>query len=351
MTDPQLTNQLQELGLTKYQSQAYIAAVRAGQARPNDLVDMSGVPQGRIYDVIDDLAEMGVIEVRSKGQGKVVTAPPPGAVLEDLKRRRINDVSRRIDQVSADLEGLYDETDAQGEGYVTMVRREETALRHIRRAIEAAECWLVVSVPADIYRRIESEVTQALSDGVTVRLLISGSDDPPNLSFPSALPVRFRSAVDTFVAADRTYGIYASKHPQKEQQPYLITQEATLVLLLQDYTEAIWEASAPIQDGGSFPRRFLDPWRLIVSCRDALTAGDSFVATVRGHETETRAEGVWTGKIVDYELSGPVEADYHVAPPTIASITLDTGTETATVGGWRATIEDIAATSIKLERA
>jgi sugar-specific transcriptional regulator TrmB len=351
MSDPELRNQLQELGLTKYQSQAYIAAVKAGQARPNDLVDMSGVPQGRIYGVIDDLAGMGLLEVRSKGRGKVVTAPPPEAVLEDLKHRRINDVTQRIDRVSTDLTDLYDETEAQGDGYVTMVRHEETALRHIRQAIEGAECWLTVSVPATMYRQIEAEITQALANGVTVRLLLSGSTDPPNLSFPSELPVRFRSAVDTFVAADRTYGIYASTHPDKEHQSYLITQDATLVLLLQDYTESIWEASEPIQEDGSFPRHFLDPWRFIINCREDLSAGDSFIATVRGHETENRAEGVWTGEVIDYELSGPVEADYRVAPPAIASITLDTGSETVTVGGWRATIEGVAATSIKLERA
>lgn len=351
MSNRELTSQLQELGLTKYQSETYVAAVQAGQARPNDLVDMSGVPQGRIYDVIDDLSEMGLVEVRSRGQGKVVTAPSPETVLEDLKRRRISDVSQRIDRVSAGLEELYEETDAEPDGYVTMARREETALRHIRRAIEAAECWLTVSVPVATYEKIEAEVTEALADGVTVRLLLSGAGDPPELAFPAGLPVRFRSAVDTFVAADRRYGIYASKHPQKEHQPYLITQEATLVQLLQDYTEGIWATSAPVQTGGALPRCYLDPRRLIVDRRDALDAGEPLTATVTGHRTDSRAEGVWTGTIVDYELAGPVERNYQVAPPTIASLTLDVGDETVTVGGWRATMEDIAATSIRLERA
>jgi sugar-specific transcriptional regulator TrmB len=350
MSNRELTSQLQDLGLTKYQSEAYVAAVQAGQARPNDLVDISGVPQGRIYDVIDDLATMGLVEVRSQGQGKVVTAPPPETVLEDLKQRRINDVSQRIDRVSAGLDELYEETDAEPEGYVTMVRREESALRHVRRAIDAAECWLTISVPVRTYETIEAEVTDALADGVTVRLLLSGDGDPPELGFPPELSVRFRSAVDTFVAADRSYGIYASNHPQKDQRPHLITQEATLVQLLQDYTEGIWATSASLQAGGTLPRCYLDPRRLILDCQAALEAGEPLTATVAGHWTESRSEGVWTGAIVDYELAGPVEREYEVAPPTIASLTLDIGDKTVTVGGWRASMEDIAATSIHLER-
>lgn len=349
MSDPALTNQLQELGLTTYQSKAYVAAVQAGQARPNDLVDMSGVPQGRIYDVIDDLADMGLLEIRSRGQGKVVTAPPPEAVLEDLKRRRVTEVSERIDAVSAGLAELYDETDADTDGYVTMVRRQETALRHVRQAIEAAECWLLVSVSVEVYERIQNEVAEAVADGVSVRLLLSGVDDPPDLEFPESLPVRFRSAADTFVAADRAYGIYASTHPQNDQQPYLITQEATLVQLLQDYTETIWTTSARIQNTASLPRCYFDPRRLIVAHQDALAAGTPFVATVVGYRTDSRTDGTWTGTVVDYELSGPVESDYGIAPPTIASLTLEIDGETLTVGGWHATIEDVAATSITLQ--
>ncbi|ERG97469.1 MAG: putative transcriptional regulator [Haloquadratum sp. J07HQX50] len=350
MVDRELTSQLQELGLTKYQSEAYIAAVQAGEARPTDLVDISGVPQGRIYDVIDDLAKMGLIEVRSHGQGKSITAPSPEPVLEELKHRRIDDISQRIDAVSRGLDNLYEETDAETDGYVTMVSRQETALRHIRQAIDAAECWLILSVPLRMYQEIKVEVAAAVKEGVTVRLLLSGTEDPPELTFPERLAVHFRAVADTFVAADRTYGIYASDHPHKESRSYLITQEATLVLLLQDYTETIWTASARIQDGASLPKCYLDPRRVLIEHRTALDNGEALVATVSGHRTGAQREDTWSGYIVDYELSGPVKADYDVAPPTIASFTLATEDGEITVGGWRATVEDVAATAIELTR-
>lgn len=349
MTDRELTARLQELGLTKYQSSAYVAAIRAGQARPNDLVDMSDVPQGRIYDVVDDLEEMGLVEIRSRGTGKVVTAPSPEAVLEDLKRRRIDDITDRIDAISSELQHLHEGTDAGSGGYVTMASRRETAVRHVRSAIESAECWLNVSVPTDLYADIDGAVAAAVEDGVTVRLLLSGSDGEPDRSFPAGMAVRYRSAADTFVAADRAYGVYASEHPRAADQQYLITQEPTLVLLLQDYVESVWEASARVQTPASSPGCYLDPRRLIVDRRADLDAGVEPTVVVAGRRTDTHTEGVWRGTIVDYEISGPVETDFRLAPPTVAALVLETDEGTVTVGGWRATIEDVAATRIELE--
>jgi sugar-specific transcriptional regulator TrmB len=352
MTDPALTSQLQDLGLTTYQSEAYVAAVKAGKARPNDLVELSDVPQGRIYDVLADLESMGLVELRSGSRGKVVMAPAPEAVLEDLRERRVAALNSQIESVADGLTELYEEPAAEqgDDGYVTMARRRETALRHISRAIRTAECWLVVAVPADLYERIADDIETAIDGGVTVRLLISGAAEPPDLVYPSAIPVRFRSAVDTVVAADRRYGIYGSGHPRGTDRSYLITQEATLVHLLQDFVQNVWQASAEVQDGRTLPRWYLDPRRLIVNMADELDDDGPFTVSVEGHWTESGAEARLDGRIVDYEISGPVETDFSIAPPTIASVTVDTGERRVTVGGWRATVEDVAASKLHLRR-
>lgn len=352
MTDPALTSQLQDLGLTTYQSEAYVAAVEAGQARPNDLVELSDVPQGRIYDVLADLESMGLVELRSGSRGKVVMAPAPETVLEDLRKRRVETLNSQIETLAEGLTDLYDETatDKGDDGYVTMARRRETAVRHVERAIQRAECWLVVAVPADLYERIVDDVEAAIDRGVTVRLLISGAVEPPDLTYPADAPVRFRSAADTVVAADRCYGIYGSGHPRATNRSYLITQEATLVHLLQNFVQTVWETSAEVQEAPTLPRSYLDPRRLIVDLEAELDAGRQFTVSVDGHWTKSQAAVSLDGRIVDHEISGPVETDFGIAPPTIASLTVDTGADRVTVGGWRATVEDVAASSLRLGR-
>jgi sugar-specific transcriptional regulator TrmB len=349
MVDRELLQHLQDLGLTEYQSRAYVAAVGAGEARPSELVDDSGVPQGRIYGVIDDLEELGLVEVRSGSQGKVVSAPSPQTVLADLKRRRIDDLSDSISAATSELEQRHRRTDTDRNDFVSMVKRDETAKRHAKQAIEAAEYWLTVCIPDSLYGELESYLREAVDRGTTVRLLLTGTD-PAEVDFDldDRFRIRYREAADTFVVADRTYGIFSSKHPAQDRQPYIITQEPNLVLLFQNYGQQVWNASRVVQEVSTFPRRYLDPWRAISELGELLDGDADLVAIVDGRRTDSRERRTWEGPIVAHEIGGPAEIDYTNSPPTFASLTLETDDGTVTVGGWKATFEDIAARGIEV---
>lgn len=349
MTDQELLRKLQDVGLTEYQSKAYVAAVRSGRARPSELVDESGVPQGRIYGVIDDLEDIGLVEVRSGTNGKEVSAPSPQTVLEDLKRRRVTELSETVSGVASDLEELHQRDDGDPDEFVSMVKRDETALRHAKRAIDTADYWLTVCVSGDRYSELESDLIEAASRGVTVRVLFIGADpEEVGREFPDAFRVRYRAAADMFVFADHTYGIYSSKHLTQDPQPYIITQEQNLVLLFQNYGEQVWHASKTIQEATSFPRRYLDPWRVLIDVRERLDGGDGLDATVKGRKTGTQERGSWEGPIIDYDFGGPGDVDYMSSPPTYASLTLETDEGNLKIGGWKATFEDVAATFIEV---
>jgi sugar-specific transcriptional regulator TrmB len=358
MDETELVDKLRDVGLTKYQSLAYIAAVSLGTATPNELSDASDVPQARIYDVIDQLQDMALIEVQERSTGKEVQAPPPEAVLEGFKQRHIDSFSSKVHSVASSLDQLHDHQ-RSSEGFVTMVSLEESALRHIRSAIEDAQWWLTMALPVDLYEAVSDEVAAAVDQGVSVRLLVDGEEarsaDPrPGVmgpTFPDELAVRHRPTIDTFAFSDRSYGIFNSKHPQEESQPYIITQEHNLVLLFQHYAEQIWTGSREIQTDGGLPRRYPDPWRLIVDLKSHLDDGTPLVAEVHGRETHSRQSRTWTGQIVDYGMGGPVDANFESVVPTTAELTVATDDGEVTVGGWKATIEDVAADGIRVERA
>jgi sugar-specific transcriptional regulator TrmB len=358
MDENEIADQLQEIGLTKYQSLAYIAAVSLGTATPNELSDASNVPQARIYDVIDELREMALVEVQERSRSKEIQAPPPEAMLERFKERHIESFSNRIHTIASSLDQMHEHERSSG-GFVTMVRLQESALRHIRQAIKDAEWWLTMALPVDLYEKVTEEVQGAVTRGVSVRLVVNGNDardvDPrPGVmgpDFPDDMAVRHRPSIDTYAFADRSYGIFNSKHPQEEVQPYIITQEHNLVLLFQHYAEQIWTGSEVIEPDGGLPRRYPDPWRLIVDLKQQLDTQAPLIAEVEGRETHTRRSGRWTGRIVDYGISGPVTANFSSVVPTTAQVSIETDDGTLSVGGWKATIEDIAADGIRVRHA
>ena len=346
-----LLERLQELGLTEYQSRAYLSAVHLGSGRPNDLAEDSGVPQARIYDVIDDLSDRGLVEVHEQSRGKVISAPPPHAVLEAFKQRHIDRLAETVDSAISGLEKFH-HVEGQSEGFVTMVATRESAVRHVRQAIESAEWWLSLALPVGVYRNVTDAIEAALDRGVTVRLVVPEDDEPvgDDLSYPGRLNLRRRPLADTMAVADREYGVFSTRSPRGADEPYVVTQESMLVFLFQNYFEQFWPGSTVLQSDATFPRRYLDPWRAIVDLRDRLRQGETLHATISGYHNRINQVGTWEGPIVDYQLSGPVPAEYTVVIPAKAALFVEIDGERWEVGGRKATRAHVAADGLEVRQ-
>ncbi len=58
-----IVDHLIRLGLNEYEAKAYIAAVALGEGTIKEISEQSGVPRSRAYDVMERLAEKGLVEV------------------------------------------------------------------------------------------------------------------------------------------------------------------------------------------------------------------------------------------------------------------------------------------------
>ena len=348
MYDDTLIEDLKEIGFTEYQSKAYLAAVSSGTSSLSTLAKEADIPQQRIYDVVDSLEAMGLLEVHEGRQGKEAFAPPPETVLEELKRQRIDRYSRQFDYISERVSNLHDRIESPP-GFITVVKNRSSLLRHLGNAIDGAEWWLYLGITPALYEEVRDEITAATDRGVTVRLIIQGEADDPrsDLTFDSRVQVRSRLADHLLVAADRSYALYQGLSSSTEQSPVLVACEATLVTMFQRYTEQIWGPAHPIQMAEGFPRRYLNPLQVILDIGECL-GEESLEVTIEGHETESEQSGLWTGRIVDHELVSNSTIPYAI--PEKVSLVVETEEGTITVGGWDATIEDVAAHGIEIDR-
>lgn len=354
MTDEdELIDDLEAIGFNEYQSKAYLAAVSLGSAQFSELASESGVPQQRIYDVADELRDVGLIEVREQSGVKRAVAIPPEVALTDLKEQRIEELSLDIDSAIDGLEQTFERRDS-GRGFVSVVSHENSAERHARNAVREADWWLSLSLLPDVYTALEEEIRAAVDRNVTVRLLIQSDDGGSpvdDLTFPEELFVRHRPSADRLVAADREYGVFQGVASPAVTRPYLVTRDENLVVMFQRYSEQFWAGSEEVQDGRDGPTRYLTPWHAIVDFRAHLDAGAEFETYVEGIETETGREGTWEGRLTEYTLSATEGTDVSIALPQVVSFTLETDEEMLTVGGWDATLEDIAAYGLEVDRS
>ncbi len=98
---------LKILGLNKYESDCYETLVKLGKATAYKISESSGVPYGRIYDVLNSLVSKNLIKIIPEKIKKFVPATPD-VLLESLKKKE-----KELQEIKKELEKakkIYSET-------------------------------------------------------------------------------------------------------------------------------------------------------------------------------------------------------------------------------------------------
>jgi sugar-specific transcriptional regulator TrmB len=102
-----IVDNLIQLGLNEYEAKAYIATVALGEGTIKDISDQSGVPRSRAYDVMERLAEKGLVEVGNSTPLFYRANEPTRAtnhLMEEIKvasdevSRYLNDIGSRAEK-------------------------------------------------------------------------------------------------------------------------------------------------------------------------------------------------------------------------------------------------------------
>ena len=94
-----------ELGLTKYEANAYLALLRRDASAPADVARLAKVPRQRIYDVLATLVEKG-LAVHRPGPPAKYTAVAPEPAIERLLARRREELARLEESGRGAIEAL-----------------------------------------------------------------------------------------------------------------------------------------------------------------------------------------------------------------------------------------------------
>jgi sugar-specific transcriptional regulator TrmB len=72
---PEIVESLKTLGLSEYQAKVYVALVGYGTASASEISTASKVPQNKVYSVLKELEEDGLVFVGGSGKGANIYRP------------------------------------------------------------------------------------------------------------------------------------------------------------------------------------------------------------------------------------------------------------------------------------
>ena len=140
MEEGELKALLKELGLNKYEVNAYLTLIKQGPLTAGELASLSKVPQPRVYDVVRSLMSKGFVAITSDRPKKVVPIDPE-KVLNSMEQNYV----RKLETAKKELKAIYTPYESSRE--VIIVKSKAVLENYIKEAIKNAKYHLSIAIP------------------------------------------------------------------------------------------------------------------------------------------------------------------------------------------------------------
>jgi sugar-specific transcriptional regulator TrmB len=330
----------ERFNLGEYEIDAYLAVLEHGQLTASEIADNTDIPQPRVYDTVRSLADRGLVELRESRPMKVVAVDPTDA---------FGSIRSSLTEMVEELEARYT-APARDTEAVSLVKSRSTILRYIEEVIDSAEFELVLSLTPDLLRRFQSDLEDAIDDGVSIDLLVtpaSRAPDPDEFDYMAVSTIaRARRGITTPVLAvgDGDYSIYATQdalRDDRDRYGVIFNRSALGFLVSGFFGTVLWTTAETLATDGKsrpFPRRYASIRRAVKDIRDL---EGEFYATVEGRHVETGATVIVEGKVLETAFEDTEE---------VASLVIETEDGPVDVGGLVAALEDVEGQEILIGR-
>lgn len=171
----------EELGLTPYESKAYIALLLHGPLSPQGVNQKSGIPRPRTYDVLNSLIGKGLL-MEQPGRPTMYAALDPRVGLEkmmmELERKMLRQLEEKrkiAERLSSSLSKLHNRSRgaAVEEERVWVTRRDSAFIARYCEAVRNVEKEFFVATPATSppEKEVLEAVKQVLKKNKSVRVI------------------------------------------------------------------------------------------------------------------------------------------------------------------------------------
>ena len=137
----QVVKLLRELGLTQYETDAYLTLVKQGAITARELSNISGVPQPKIYTTLETLEEKHLVQVYPDFPKKYKAINPKVSIENLIENRKAN--LNKITEISEpeirQLEADFYQKEESREEYVWFSKGKKEFIERVIEIIEEAE--------------------------------------------------------------------------------------------------------------------------------------------------------------------------------------------------------------------
>ena len=332
MREEGIIKMLQKLGLTKYESLAYITLLKLGTSKATDLTKESGIPHTRIYDVLSSLHRKGFVDIMH-GTPRMYKPVNPELVFEKLKEEIINDIKT----IKGALLELYKSIHGEDIPEIWTIHEFENTLERAEYIVRSARREVLINTPLEFLTLLKEELRKRKN---IVFVIVSNFDEIPEwLNRENVILAKSGGApwlMATWVIGDIDYALFFGALPKDRRREKFYSFWGKSPKLIQNYMHWFYtmyfdnsDLIKPVEyEKLKKPFEIANIRTLITILKQTQLPKN---IEVIGHFVDTREEATIKGKVIDYEYTS-----------LTANITLvDEHGEEWKVGGLGSYFEDV----------
>jgi len=331
MREEEIMEKLQKIGLTKYESLAYITLLKLGPSKATDITKESGIPHTRVYDVLSSLHRKGFVDVM-QGTPRLYKPVNPELVLEKIKEDIIEDIEALKE---AFLE-LYRRAHGEELPEIWTIQGFDNTLERAEYVIRSSRHEVLINAPMEFLKLLKREI-KARKDVVFV--IISNFEDAPDwLRGGNIILARSGGApwlMASWIIGDIEYALFFGALPKDKRREKFYSFWAKSPKIIQNYMHWFYTIYFDNSEVVKPPDYEKLPKPLsLVNIRTLITLLKFTElpkeAEIVGKTVDTKEPVNLQGQIVDYEYT-----------PLTANITFRYNGSELKVGGIGSYFEDV----------
>jgi sugar-specific transcriptional regulator TrmB len=233
---------LREVGLTEYETRAYLILLERGVMTAREVSEYGRVPYSKVYETLNSLERKDWVEAE-RGRPSRYFPKSPSEALEAARLRLEDMVSgwRRV--VLGELQPLYERRELLEKPDIWILRGEFSVLAKLKEMLSSAKKELMVAAPAfakNFVSAVASTLSRLRDSGVDVNVMVTRDWDVEKIAKVGEARVRDGLFGGGVIVDGKEALLFLG-----EDKPTLViwSNHMGLVKFARDYFQYLWSSS------------------------------------------------------------------------------------------------------------